>query len=272
MSKNVSSKSAAPGSPEAWARQPFLAAIREELTGRFISNPPPLYDGDEVTLYEAIRRAAGLDPNMGLVAWENHRDLSVALSGLHKRLNWALNERLGVQGRAEPWSLHVDRTEAEIVALLEAATDDACGLPDSEIPVPIKRLLPPGMSGLGKYRGAIATQLAVLRVESEIAYGRLIDQMLSETDSGTDPVLLDWLDARCKGGTVDDGPFPANLAAVAGKWLGKNAAGTMARFFQQVASDWSDLADDQAFALLDSFDPRTPLETSQSFELLEDIT
>lgn len=231
---------------------PFLASVRDELAGRFISNPPPLYVGDDITFYEAVRRAAGLDPELGLVAWKNHVELRQALEQLHRQLNWALVERLGGKGRAEPWALDADRTERDVIALLEAAADPACPVGAVVIPRPEKRLLPPGVSGVGKFRGAIAAQLAAVRPLHE-TYGAIIGQMLLESGGPTDRHLLEWAERQPASAEIDHGPLPAKLTRVAGKWMVKYI--TMAKFLIAVSDDWSSLTDAQAIALLDAFKP-----------------
>lgn len=233
---------------------PFLASIRDELAGRFISNPPPLYDGDDITFYEAVRRAAGLDPELGLIAWKNHVELRQALDHLYRRLDWTLVHHFGEKGRAEPWALHADRTEQEVVALLEAAADPACPIVALAIPLPEKRLLPLGVSGVGKYRGAIVAQLAWLRT-FQGEYGVIINQMLLEIQGQTDRDLLRWADSWPAGAEVDQGPFPAKLSKVAATWLGRYSGGTMAKFLRAVSDDWSQYSDAQAIDLLETFSP-----------------
>ncbi len=240
---------------------PFLAAIDDELVGRFISNPPPLYDGDDITFFEAVRRAAGLDPELGLIAWKNHEDLRQALDLLYQRLDWALVNRLGGKGRAEPWALAADRTEQEVIGLLEAANDPTCPVVAITIPVPERRLLPPGVSGVGKYRGAIVAQLGWLRT-FQGEYGVIIDRMLSQSKGQTDRELLRWAEGWPAGAVVDQGPLPARLSKVAGTWLGRHSGGTMARFFRAVSDDWSSCSDAQAIDLLETFDPSVGMSSS----------
>jgi hypothetical protein len=239
----------------------FLGLVQEELVGRFISNPPPLYDGNDITFYEAVRRAAGLDPELGLIAWKNHEVLREALDSLYLRLDWALIQ-LGGNGRAEPWALHADRTETDVIALLAAATDPACPVVAVDIPHPEKRLLPPGVGGVGKFRGAIVAQLALLRTMHG-EYGVLIDRMLSQSQGRTDRELLRWADGLASGAEVDRGPFPAKLSKVAGKWLGGYSAGTMAKFFEAVSDDWSPYSDAEAMDLLKAFDLSGGVSSSQ---------
>jgi len=240
---------------------PFLVAIREQLAGRFISNPPPLYDGDDITFFEAVRGAAGLDPDLGLIAWKNHEDLSQPLDLLHQRLDWALVNRLGGKGRAEPWALNADRTEEEVVGILQAAADPECPVVAVAIPHPEKRLLPPGVTGVGKYRGAIVAQLGWLRTFRG-EYGVLIDEMLSQSQGPTDRELLRWAEGWPAGPQVDQGPLPAWMSKVAGTWLGRHSGGTMAKFFRAVSDDWSSCSDAQAMDLFQTFDPSVGMPSS----------
>jgi hypothetical protein len=240
---------------------PLLDAIRDEFQGRFIPNPPPLYDGDEITFYEAVRRAAGLDPELGLIAWKNHEDLRQALDLLYQRLDWALVNRLGGKGRAESWALDADRTEQEVIRLLEAATDPECPVVAVTIPSPEKRLMPPRVSGVGKYRGAIVAQLGWLRT-FQGEYGVIIHDLLSQSHGETDREVLQWAEGWPAGAVVDKGPFPARLSKVAGKWLGRHAGGTMAGFLRAVSDDWSSLSDAQAMDLLETFDLSVGMPTS----------
>lgn len=204
-------------------RNPGLGAVVDTFRGRWLPFREMLDQSESVTLYEAIRETLGANPDLGLCAWENHNELRAWVNAAHGRLNEALRTQLEVRGTAEGWSMNRDRSELEMTELF-ATADGLEGLPQvGPVPRPQQRVEIRGLTGVGKYRGAIISVLAE-RVELDQATWpkALADLVANPLTDRKMLAHVEDLRGRARAESIAETTVPVELSKSAGEWLGSH--------------------------------------------------
>lgn len=225
-------------------------SIKRELEGRFV----PRLDKDEagssgpsmMTLSRAIRISLGLGAGDSVLVATNHHDLREAIKFVDSELDKVLGHR------ADLWSMNVERTEPEVLSLLEKVIDlypsTAYDTLYAEMRVGMNKVL-----GRGKYRSAIACEAA------RVAYltGKDFSQVLAplvEAQKRDEDMLscLEKIDGKISINDVD-WALPKSWTDAAGVYFqGDVSSWQIHSFCTSIAPDWSQIDDKALYRLTES--------------------
>lgn len=131
--------------------------------------------------------------------------------------------------------------------LINAADSSHCHNPRAAVPRPQERLRVKGVLGIGKYRGAIANEMA-RRAGRD--YGPFVEKMLNEAADETDSGFLDWLERQPASEVKEVGDIPAAFSHSAEFALSDCSPPTIASFCRNISADWDCLDDEELLELL----------------------
>jgi hypothetical protein len=178
--------------------------VGEILAGRFSPSLEAAEDTKRLlTLHDAIREAFGMGPDDGLVAYYEHREWLALSKQIHHILDETVREKHGPQVTAIAWSLAPGRTEAEVLEVLEVASQWA---PDLHTPEPARsRPLPRNAFGAGKRRAAVCGMVCHLAGGLDSQIGEIIAQLRAEDELETlrDDDFLDRADSLAAAHELD---------------------------------------------------------------------
>lgn len=170
----------------------FDAVAIELRTEGFTPGAKAEKDSPGLTLFAAVRRVHGMDPEDADVCYWGWRTLRSHLTQVWQTLDAEASARAGVKTQAVVWAYTADRDLATVLDLLDSASR---AMPHLE---PLRALPRPASAGMvasRKLRGAISSTLGVLHVTTQRPFGLLLDRVLATTSpSASNEELLDRLD------------------------------------------------------------------------------
>lgn len=155
----------------------------------------------QVSLFQAVRLAVGIEQSAldfaDVSFWDWIR-LREFLSTVWSALDTQIQVDFQSTSPAIVWASRVERTESEILALVDRASLRV------EVGKPPAAVLRPAafqMVGMGKIDSALANTCAVLTANLDVSYGDLLSQLLER--GGTDEELLFFLDEKVSTSRAD---------------------------------------------------------------------
>jgi DNA polymerase III epsilon subunit-like protein len=166
----------------------FDAARDQLLENGFTSGEDSIANPSNYTLFSAVRRANGMDPEDADVCYWNWKELREYLSVVWATLDRVATSRHGASIQATAWSYPAERNLSEVMELLNEAAE---ARPELEA-VQAHRRPRAAMTGVNKPRGAIATTLGLLQETRSDTFASLIHEVAGAVpaDSLNEDLLL----------------------------------------------------------------------------------
>ena len=153
-------------------------------------------DSPGLTLFAAVRRVHGMDPEDADVCYWDWRTLRSHLVQVWQALDAEAGIRAGIKTQAVAWAYPANRDLAAVLDLLESASR---AMPQLEPLQALPRAVSAGMVAGRKPRGAISSTLGVLHVATQRPFGLLFASVLATIVPGTsNEMLLDRLDEMAR--------------------------------------------------------------------------